>query len=210
MSKISRLVFKQDTFCLEIPELEISDAGVTAITGHSGSGKTTFFKILLGLYRVENWSWIFKNIEMAHLDISERQLGVVFQNYELFPHLSAEENITLVMKARNNWTADSMEKLNYFKNKLKLNSCWSTKAASLSGGEQQRTALLRAVLSQPRMILLDEPFSALDLALKQEAYELVKQVLDEAGLPALMITHNSEEAKLFTSRIIEFKNGKIV
>lgn len=210
MSKINRLVFQQDAFRLEIPELEIADTGVTAITGHSGSGKTTFFKILIGLYQPENWSWIFKNIEMAELDISQRQLGVVFQNYELFPHLTAEENITLIMKARNNWTANSIEKLNYFKNSLKLDSCWKTKAASLSGGEQQRTALLRAVLSLPKMILLDEPFSALDKELKQEAYQLVKQVLHEAELPALMITHNSEEAKYFTSHIIEFKNGKIV
>jgi ABC-type nitrate/sulfonate/bicarbonate transport system ATPase subunit len=124
--------------------------------------------------------------------------------------LSAEENITLVMKSRNNWNQKSQDQLEYFKNKLKLETCWKTEARKLSGGEQQRVALLRAVLSQPKMILLDEPFSALDKDLKQEAYQLVKQVLHEAGLPALMITHNSEEAKYFTSHIIEFKNGKIV
>jgi ABC-type sugar transport system ATPase subunit len=210
MSKISQLVFKQDEFRLDIPELEIAEVGVTAITGHSGSGKTTFFKILLGIYQPDQWSWIFNGQEMSKLDIQDRQLGVVFQNYELFPHLSAEENITLVMKSRNNWNQKSQDQLEYFKNKLKLETCWKTEARKLSGGEQQRVALLRAVLSQPKMILLDEPFSALDKDLKQEAYQLVKQVLHEAGLPALMITHNSEEAKYFTSHIIEFKNGKIV
>ncbi len=211
MSKISHLVFEQDSFRLEIPDLEIPDTGVMAITGHSGSGKTTFFKILLGLVQPEApWSWKFNGSEMATMPISERNLGVVFQSYELFPHLTAEENITLIMKSRDNWSEESQKKLNYYKNKLKLEACWETLGRNLSGGEQQRVALLRAVLSRPKMILLDEPFSALDQALKQEAYALVRDVLREAELPALMITHNSDEAKYFTSHIIEFKNGKIV
>lgn len=210
MSKISQLHYSIGSLNLEIPHLEISDTGVTAITGQSGSGKTTFFRILLGLYQPQNWSWQFHGKEMAALDISQRQLGVVFQNYELFPHLTAEENIRLIMKSRNNLNATSEDQLNHFKQKLKLETCWTTKAQFLSGGEQQRVALLRAILSAPQMILLDEPFSALDPALKQEAYDVVKNVLSEIKVPALMITHNIAEARFFTERIIEFKNGKIL
>ncbi len=209
MSKISRLHYAIGSLVIDIPELELSDKGVTAITGHSGSGKTTFFKILLGLHQPKAWSWNFDGVEMAHLHVSERQLGVVFQSYELFPHLTAEENIRLIMRSRNNVSSDALKQLEHFKAKLKLQKCWLTKGKYLSGGEQQRVALLRAILSSPRMILLDEPFSALDQALKYEAYEIVQEVLTEIQVPALMITHNLAEARLFTKHIIEFKNGQI-
>jgi ABC-type sugar transport system ATPase subunit len=210
MSLIKNLNFTTDGFQIDIPHLEFADQGVTAITGHSGSGKTTFFKILLGLYQPQNWSWVLHNNEMSRLSPNERQLGVVFQSYELFPHLTAEENITLIMRARDNLNKSSQEILEHFKHSLKLEKCWKTKAKNLSGGEQQRVALLRAVLSKPQLVLLDEPFSALDHEVKQEAYGLVQSVLNEIRVPALIITHNISEAKLFTSHIIEFKNGKIV
>jgi ABC-type sugar transport system ATPase subunit len=209
MSLIKNLNFTTDGFQIDIPHLEFADQGVTAITGHSGSGKTTFFKILLGLYQPQNWSWVLHNNEMSRLSPNERQLGVVFQSYELFPHLTAEENIILIMRARDNLNKSSQEILEHFKHSLKLEKCWNTKAKNLSGGEQQRVALLRAVLSKPQLVLLDEPFSALDHEVKQEAYGLVQSVLNEIRVPALIITHNISEAKLFTSHIIEFKNGKI-
>ncbi|MBC7752829.1 MAG: ATP-binding cassette domain-containing protein [Moraxellaceae bacterium] len=210
MSLIKDLNFSLDGFQIDIPHLELSDEGVTAVTGHSGSGKTTFFKILLGLYQPQNWSWKLHDREMSQLKIDERDLGVVFQNYELFPHLTAEENIKLIMRSRGNFNSQSQEMLEHFKHALKLEKCWNTKSKKLSGGEQQRVALLRAVLSKPQLILLDEPFSALDHEVKQEAYGIVQRVLNEIRVPALIITHNIEEAKRFTSRIIEFKNGKIV
>lgn len=210
MSKINYLEFAQNQFKLSISNLEIPDQGITAIIGPSGSGKTTFFKILIGIDQPEKLSWIFNNIEMADLDLAHRQLGVVFQNYEIFPHLTAEENITLIMKARNNYNSESLQILKEYKTKLKLEKCWLTKGLHLSGGEQQRVALLRAVLSRPRMILLDEPFSALDLELKVEAYDLVKNVLNDLKVPALMITHSLTEAQYFTNHIIEFRDGKIV
>lgn len=210
MSKISQLHYSLGTLNLEIPSLEIADEGVTAVVGPSGSGKTTFFRILLGLHQPTHWSWEFKGQQMAQLDITERRLGVVFQNYELFPHLTAEENILLIMRSRNNLNAESQKTLEHFKQKLKLEKCWTTKAKHLSGGEQQRIALLRAVLSAPQMILLDEPFSALDPELKQEAYDLVKGVLNEIKVPALMITHNRGEAQFFTHRVIEFNNGRVL
>jgi sulfate transport system ATP-binding protein/putative spermidine/putrescine transport system ATP-binding protein len=210
MSRIKNLNFVTDGFQIDIPHLEFADQGVTAITGHSGSGKTTFFKILLGLYQPQNWSWIFLNKEMSRLSPDERHLGVVFQSYELFPHLTAEENITLVMRSRDNVSKQSVEMLEHYKYTLKLEDCWRTKGKNLSGGEQQRVALLRAVLSKPQLLLLDEPFSALDHEVKQEAYGLVQSVLNDIGVPALIITHNISEAKLFTNDIIEFKNGKIV
>src|SRR3989344_9210912 len=101
MSSIKNLYFKLDNFELDIPSLDIPDTGVTAIEGSSGAGKTTFLKILIGLYRPKEWTWKFKGENMNLLDINERRLGVVFQGYDLFPHLTAEDNILLVLNARN-------------------------------------------------------------------------------------------------------------
>ena len=205
------LNFKADGFRLQIDQLEIPDQGVTAFWGPSGSGKTTLFKTLIGLYEPENWSWIYKNVSLHKLPLSERQLGVVFPNYELFPHLTAEENIKLVIHAR--YPASEVEaalvKCENFKMILKLQSCWQTKAEKISGGEKQRVALLRAILSKPRILLLDEPFSALDPELRGEARNLLKAVLGEVDLPVYLITHDREDVDALAQNRIQLKQGRI-
>jgi ABC-type sugar transport system ATPase subunit len=210
MSVIKNLTFEIEKFKLNVPHLEISDNGLTAITGPSGSGKSTFLKILIGIHQPRGWHWNFKNVDLAALDISKRNLGVVFQNYQLFPHMTAEMNIKIVMKSKNNLNAEALEKLEYYKNKLNLTKCWQTQAQNLSGGEQQRIAILRAVMSRSEIILLDEPFSALDESNKHEAYKIVKELLYEAQIPALMVTHSLAEAHYFTEQFIKFDNGHLV
>lgn len=210
MSRIENLKFSLGHFHLDISKLEISDEGVTCFVGPSGSGKTTFFNILIGLHQPQSWSWNFKGIEMAELSVSERQLGVLFQSFELFPHLSARENIEIIMQSRNAITAHDNEILIEYRDILKLNQCWNTKAEFLSGGEKQRVSLLRAIMSRPRLLLLDEPFSALDENTKKEGYELLKIVLTKSKIPAYMITHDMDEARFFTNRVITFLDGKIV
>ncbi len=211
MSVIKNLHLQIQDFSLSIDELSLSDHEVTAVIGPSGSGKSTFFKALIGLEKPQsNWSWKFKEILLSDLDISERRLGVVFQNYELFPHLTAQQNIEMVMKARNNFGSEAQEKKEYFKNKLNLTKCWTTSAHRLSGGEQQRVALLRAMLSLPRLILLDEPFSALDEKNKNEAYDLLQSVISEIEAPALLITHDMKEAQLFAKKMIYFDQGRVI
>jgi ABC-type Fe3+/spermidine/putrescine transport system ATPase subunit len=211
MALIKNLKYSVGNFSLSIPELNLADDAVTAITGPSGSGKTTFFKLLLGLLDAkEEWSWQLNQQNLVEMPIEKKNIGVVFQSYELFPHMTAEENITLIMRSRHNQTPEAIEQLNHFKEKLNLQDCWQTLASKLSGGEQQRVSLLRAILSKPRVLLLDEPFSALDAHLKQQSYEIVKQVLSELKLPIYMITHNMDEAAYFTDKIVKFNNGRIV
>ncbi len=205
------LQFEADHFNLKIDELEIPDQGVTAFWGPSGSGKTTLFKTLIGLYRPKNWSWIYKEIHLHELSLSDRRLGVVFQNYELFPHLTAEENIQLVMKSRYNKDelATAFQRCETFKQRLQLQSCWNTKTEKISGGEKQRVSFLRALLSRPRLLLLDEPFSALDPHLRKEARSLLKTVLEEIDLPVYLITHDEADVEALAQQRIELEKGRI-
>lgn len=205
------LHFESDLFDLKIDELEIPDQGVTAFWGPSGSGKTTLFKTLIGLYQPKDWSWIYKDISLHTMSLSDRRLGVVFQNYELFPHLTAEENIHLVIQARyckEDWPK-AFQQCEFFKTRLQLESCWKTKTEKISGGEKQRVSLLRALLSQPRLLLLDEPFSALDPHLRKEARTLLKSVLEEVNLPVYLITHDEADVEALAHMRIELERGRI-
>lgn len=210
MFLIKNLKFKLQGFELNCPELQFESHGITAIRGPSGSGKTTFFKILIGEYLPQNWSWRLDGQELSQLEVSERKLGVVFQSYELFPHLTAEENVKIVMKARNNFTTDALEQLEKYKMQMQLDFCWHTHAQNLSGGEKQRTAVLRAIMSKPKLILMDEPFSALDPALRQESRLLVKSVIAAAAIPALMITHDEEDCRQLADRTIQMHEGRFL
>lgn len=210
MAIIKHIDLKLGAFQLNVLQQEISDSGVTAFLGPSGSGKTTFFNTLIGIHNPEGWSWDYRNDNLAKLSISERRLGVVFQTYELFPHLTAEENVKLVFESRNKKSKDQFSTvIKPHLEKLMLNSCWKTKAEHLSGGEKQRVALLRALVSNPRILLLDEPFSALDESARSEARRLVKSVLSELKIPVYLITHDRQDVDFLADNIVYIKDGAL-
>lgn len=206
MALIKNINLKLGSFALKLEQLQLPDEGVTAIQGPSGSGKSSFFNTLIGVHNPKNWSWVMQDVDLAQLNIADRRLGVVFQNFELFPHMTAEENIRIVFEARSkNHFADSVS---VYIEKLALNSCWKTKAADLSGGEKQRVALLRALVSQPRVLLLDEPFSALDPQLKIQARELVKSILLDLKIPVYLITHDESDVQFLAQHKVTLQNGQ--
>lgn len=213
MSYIKNLVSEFDGFTLAVPYLEIADHGVTVLQGESGSGKTTLLQTLIGLsVPQQSWEWNFKGENLSQMPVGDRRLGVVFQNYDLFPHLSAEENISLVMKARHSHSSlpELLKKIEQYKNQLNLNKCWQTQAQKLSGGEKQRVALLRAVVSNPRMLLLDEPFSALDEKLRIESRETLKNFIQQFDIPVLLVTHDKEDVEVLAQYRIYMQNGSIL
>jgi ABC-type Fe3+/spermidine/putrescine transport system ATPase subunit len=212
MSLIKNLHLKFDDFTLDIPELTLSETGVTAIQGPSGSGKTTFLNALIGLHEPQNWQWKFKNEILSDKSMSERRLGVMFQSYDLFPHLTAEENILLVLQSRykEELRLEPRQKLEAYRQQLNLGACWNTKAQVLSGGEKQRVALLRAVISNPRLLLLDEPFSALDPELRGEARALVKSFISQLSIPVYLITHDEEDVKQLANHRIFLSKGRLI
>ena len=207
MALIKNINFNRGSFLLKLDQLELPDTGITAFVGPSGSGKSTFFNILIGVYQPHGWSWEFKQENLATKTLSERRLGVVFQGDQLFPHLTAEENLQIVFQARNPG-ASFIETVAPLKAQLNLEKCWNTLAGNLSGGEKQRISLLRALISQPRILLLDEPFSALDPELKIEARRMVKTLLRDMAIPVYLITHDIEDVRALAQNTIEISNGQ--
>jgi len=210
MSVIKNINLKLGTFHLVVDELNLSDQGVTAFLGASGSGKSSFFNTLIGLHEPKAWSWIFKNEDLALLSVGDRKLGVVFQNYELFPHMTAKENVRIVFETRKNSDENFETSIKDYLTKLKLEKCWNTKASLLSGGEKQRVALLRALVSRPRLLLLDEPFSALDASARGEARELVKTLVRNLDIPVYLITHDEVDVKALADRVVYIQDGRFI
>ena len=198
-------------FQIDIPSLEILDKGVTAFWGASGAGKTSLFRLLLGLDRPKRpYSWVLNGIDLAQVPTPERRLGVVFQSLELFPHMTAQENILFAADARKIPMATALPHLHALSKVLGLEPFLLRRAALLSGGERQRVALARSLIGRPRILFLDEPFSALDADLRVEARNLVKNAIQQESIPMVLITHDREDLEAFSGKVCEMKAGRVV
>lgn len=211
MSVVKNLKRSYGDFKIDIPEWQILDQGVTALWGASGAGKSSVFRLLIGLDQAESgFSWKFKDTDLATLKVPERKLGVVFQSLELFPHLTARENILFAADARKLSAEKSSKRIAELSESLKIESILDRQAKHLSGGERQRVAIARALIGEPRILLLDEPFSALDAELRSGARALVKSVIDREKIPAILITHDRADLDAMAAKVSEIRGGAIV
>ncbi len=208
MSHIKSVHKDYDGFIIDVPELVIPDEGITLIQGESGSGKSSFLRLLMGLDSCVDFSWVFKGEDLALLKPQDRRLGVVFQSLELFPHMTALENIQFHAKARKISKTDFDKQMNPFFDLSRMRVHLNKKVSLLSGGEQQRVALLRAIAGRPRLLLLDEPFSSLDEKLKEDLKTLLLMILDQEKIPCIMVSHDDKDRAIAKKRI-EFCSGKI-
>ncbi len=209
MSVVENLYKDYGDFKLSVPRWEILDQGITVLCGSSGAGKTSLFRVLIGLEVCKNWHWQFAGEDLSLLSAPERRLGVVFQSYELFPHLSAKENILFAAKARGLKESESCTILSELISELQMSSFQDRICQKLSGGEKQRVAIARAIIGRPRILLLDEPFSALDEDLRGDARKLLKNVLASHKIPAVLITHDSRDVESLADKVTWIKHGKI-
>ena len=147
---------------------------------------------------------------LVNLPAHKRGLGVVLQHYGLFPHLTAEENIFFPIEAQKKNKADAMGIFNKWTQVLNLKEALHRKASVLSGGEQQRVALARALITQPQYLILDEPFSALDLDLKSSARQMLKTVLQEGKIGALLVTHDRDDVAALAQHVVILQKGRII
>lgn len=209
MSFIKNLVRDYGDFKIDIPQWELMDEGITALKGASGSGKTSVIRLLLGLEACPGLSWKVGEVDIAELPVEKRRLGVVFQSYDLFPHLTARQNIEFAARARQIEKSEAADRLNEMAEKLHLSAILDRKSHILSGGEKQRVALLRALIGRPRFLFLDEPFSALDANLREHARQLVRAIIHDYKIPTLLVSHDDADIQALAQFTVEIEAGRL-
>ena len=197
MSYIKNLICQQGDFELNIPYLDWPDGKIQILTGPSGSGKSTLALCLCGLKPVKKgWQWIFKDRDLALLSPPQRNISFLFQHLVLFPHINAKQNILFPAEARGMKKNHQLERLAFLQKELELSAFLSKKIHLLSGGEKQRVALARALMPKADFLILDEPFSSLNIALKKKAIALLKVMQAREKYSVLLISHSAEEIRL--------------
>ena len=210
MSYIKNLICHQGDFTLDIPSMEWPDEGISALSGPSGSGKSTLALALCGLKPVEeSFKWIFKDKDIALLSPPRRNISLLFQSLELFPHMSTEQNILFPAQVRKMTKERISERLSVLQEHLQFSSFFKKPIHLLSGGEKQRVALARALIVKPDFLILDEPFSSLDAPLKENAIRLLKEVLEQEPCPTLLISHSAEEIKSLAQHVFHIRDGQL-
>lgn len=203
------LRFHRGDFALHA-DLTLPEGKLTVILGPSGCGKTTLLHLAAGFLRPAAGGIFEGDREVTHLKSEKRRVGVVFQDHALFPHMSVEKNVSFGPRMRG---ANRREAREIAREKLRLvelTSLAHRRPASLSGGERQRVALARALAIAPDIVLLDEPFSSLDAALRVSLRRQVKSILGDAGVTAVLVTHDQEEALAMADYLAVMNAGRIV
>ncbi len=167
-------------------------------------------RVLLGLDACPDLEWTLHEIPLHTLSAADRHIGVVFQSYELFPHLTGFENVEFAARARKMKSSDFQDRWKHFAEALNLESFAHRPADKLSGGEKQRVALARAMIARPRWLFLDEPFANLDLELRDSARQLVKNLIKAEGTPALLVTHDPQDLSSLAQLTHEIRNGTLL
>jgi sulfate transport system ATP-binding protein len=193
--------------------LEARQGEFLALLGPSGSGKTTLLRVLAGLERPDGGAVTFAGEDLLAMDARARRIGMVFQHYALFRHMSVAQNIAFgleVRPARSRPTAsDIRNRVEHLLDLVQLQGLGGRYPAQLSGGQRQRVALARALAIEPRMLLLDEPFGALDARVRRDLRAWLRQIHDETGLTTIFVTHDQEEAMDLADRVAILRDGRL-
>lgn len=210
---------KLHSFDLDV-EFEV-DNELVVIEGPSGSGKTTILNCIAGILKPDEGNIsideisLFDKLGKKNISAENRNIGYVFQNYALFPNMSVKENILYGVKNKPDYKdkasrKELLEYADYMMETLKIRHLADRKPGRISGGEKQRVALARALVTKPSLLLLDEPFSALDAETKKIVYNEFAAFKETLNIPTIMITHDHRESELFADKIITLKEGRII
>ena len=193
-----------DDVSLDVPEGEL-----LALLGPSGSGKTTLLRIIAGLETPESGSVLYHDEDVTRQSAKDRNVGFVFQHYALFRHMSVFENIAFGLRVRKRPNDEVTERVMELLRLVRLDGLERRFPSQLSGGQRQRVALARALAIRPRVLLLDEPFGALDAKVRQELRQWLRRLHDEIGMTSVFVTHDQEEAFEVADHVVVFHQGKI-
>ena len=190
--------------------LQVAEGEFLSLLGPSGCGKTTLMKTIAGILPVQGGSISLDGRDITNLPIHKRGTVIVFQDMRLFPHQSVAENVAFPLKMQGMARTERLKKAEKLLDKVQMAGFGSRKPSELSGGQQQRVALARALAAQPKLLLLDEPFSALDENLREDMRSLVMQLRREFQMTVILVTHDREEALGMSDRVALMFDGKIV
>lgn len=199
-----------DYLAVDGVSLTVAPGELVALIGASGSGKTTTLRIVAGYEAPDSGSVLVGDTDITRLPPQRRGFGMVFQHYALFPQMPVVENVAFGLEARGVGRAERNRRAREVLASVGLEGRADRAVQSLSGGEQQRVALARALVIEPKALLLDEPLSNLDPALRQTTREDLRAQLRKAGVPALFVTHDQEDAFAVADRIALLKKGRIL
>jgi spermidine/putrescine ABC transporter ATP-binding subunit len=189
--------------------LDVAEGEFLTILGESGSGKTTLLRIIAG-FETATAGEVWMGDE--HLDRQppyRRRVNTVFQSYALFPHLTVEQNVAYGLRVAKRPEAEVVSRVSEALEKVKMSTHAKSKPAKISGGQQQRVALARALVNRPRLLLLDEPLSALDANLRRQMQVELKSLQREVGISFIFVTHDQEEAMVMSDRIALLRSGEL-
>ena len=190
-------------------DLGVEQGEFVSLLGPSGCGKTTLLRIIAGLVESDAGSVRVAGVDLTGLPAHKRNIGVVFQNYALFPHLTVGDNVAFGLRAQRASAADTEKAVVHALDLVRLADYRSRPVTALSGGQQQRVALARAIATRPRLILLDEPLSALDRKLRETMQIELRRILRSEGMTAIFVTHDQEEALVMSDRLAVMNAGRI-
>ncbi len=196
-----------NTTILNDISISIQNSEIVSILGASGSGKTTLLNLILGIYKPDSGSIIFDGNNITNTVMQERGFNIVFQDYALFPNLNAYKNITYGL--RNFKDRSTKEEVDSLIELLDLKEHLDKKIDMLSGGQKQRVALARTMVMKPKILLLDEPLSALDGVIKESIKEKIITIAKDFKLTTIIVTHDPEEALTISDKVLIINKGKI-
>lgn len=187
--------------------LQVEDGEIVSILGPSGCGKTTLLNLILGIVEADNGTISYNGEDLTHMAMEKRGFNIVFQDYALFPNLNVYQNITYGLSNKPN--ISSKEEVEDLIDLLGLREHLTKRVDQLSGGQKQRVALARTMVMKPRILLLDEPLSALDGVIKESIKDRIKTIAREYHLTTIIVTHDPEEALTLSDRVLIIDKGNI-
>lgn len=210
MIELVDLCVRFEGFRLKDVSLSVGEGDFFAIIGPTGAGKTVLLEAMAGLVPVESGRIIIAGRDVTHLPPEERCVGIVYQDYALFPHMTVRENILYGTRYRGKKAKTPEGRLARYIDLLGLRPLLSRRPEGLSGGEKQRVALARALAVDPAVLLLDEPFSALDPSIRQEVREEIARLHRASGLTIVLVTHDFSDVLALANKTAVIKDGRIV
>ena len=200
-----------NTLAVDGVSLTVEEGSFTTLLGPSGCGKTTLLRLISGFLEPQSGEILIDGVNQAGIEVNERKVGMVFQDYALFPHLSVQQNIAYGLKLKKNHAKSEISsKVNEIALSLGIEDLLARYPNELSGGQQQRVALARALVLEPKILLMDEPLSSLDTKLRTKVREELKEIQQKLKITTVYVTHDQEEALSLSTKIAVLSKGTLL